>query len=119
MSVRGSYVLAVRLFCWLSKEGGRRCRCGAPTCSPSNQQNLGTIHNSNLCTEIFEYTSPDEVAFCNASIALSAFAKAASEAEPASFDFEELARVTRVATKNLNKVIDRTTIPWRRRAGPT
>merc|ERR1712178_617171 len=40
----------------------------------SNQQNLGTIHNSNLCTEIIEYTSPDEVAVCNlASIALPAF----------------------------------------------
>merc|ERR1712186_293304 len=42
----------------------------------SNQQNLGTIHSSNLCTEIIEYTSPDEIAVCNlASIALSAFAK--------------------------------------------
>ena len=78
----------------------------------SNQQNLGTIHNSNLCTEIIEYTSPEEVAVCNlASIALSAFAKAASAEKAASFDFEGLARVTRVATKNLNKVIDRNYYP--------
>merc|ERR1712193_216861 len=63
----------------------------------SNQQNLGTIHNSNLCTEIIEYTSPDEVAVCNlASIALSAFAQ--SEDKP--FDSEGLYKVTKVATKN-------------------
>merc|ERR1712070_655903 len=69
----------------------------------SNQQNLGTIHCSNLCTEIVEYTSPDEVAVCNlASVALSAFAK--SEDEP--YDFDGLYKVTKVATRNLNKVID-------------
>merc|ERR1719486_1464026 len=69
----------------------------------SNQQNLGTIHNSNLCTEIIEYTSADEVAVCNlASIALSQFAK--SDTEP--YDFEGLYKVTKVATRNLNKVID-------------
>merc|ERR1719502_1062627 len=74
----------------------------------SNQQNLGTIHCSNLCTEIIEYTSPDEVAVCNlASIALSAFAK--GENEP--YDFEGLYKVTKVATKNLNKVIDRNYYP--------
>merc|ERR1711959_573990 len=74
----------------------------------SNQQNLGTIHNSNLCTEIVEYTSADEVAVCNlASIALSAFAQ--SEDKP--FDFEGLYKVTKVATKNLNKVIDRNYYP--------
>merc|ERR1719258_108611 len=74
----------------------------------SNQQNLGTIHCSNLCTEIVEYTSPDEVAVCNlASIALSAFAK--SKDEP--FDFDGLYRVTKVATRNLNKVIDRNYYP--------
>merc|ERR1719390_226984 len=67
----------------------------------SNQQNLGTIHCSNLCTEIIEYTSPDEVAVCNlASIALSAFAKIGQP-----FDFDGLYRVTKVATRNLNKVI--------------
>merc|ERR1711998_284351 len=56
----------------------------------SNQQNLGTIHCSNLCTEIIEYTSADEVAVCNlASIALSAFAR--GESEP--YDFENLYKV--------------------------
>merc|ERR1712054_393137 len=74
----------------------------------SNQKNLGTIHCSNLCTEIIEYTSSDEVAVCNlASIALSAFAK--GENEP--YDFEGLYKVTKVATKNLNKVIDRNYYP--------
>jgi len=74
----------------------------------SNQQNLGTIHCSNLCTEIVEYTSPDEVAVCNlASIALPAFVRDEGEA----YDFEELYRVTKVATKNLNKVIDRNYYP--------
>merc|ERR1712003_419549 len=74
----------------------------------SNQQNLGTIHCSNLCTEIIEYTSADEVAVCNlASIALSAFAR--GEGEP--YDFEGLYRVTKVATRNLNKVIDRNYYP--------
>merc|ERR1711904_682206 len=59
----------------------------------SNQQNLGTIHNSNLCTEIIEYTSADEVAVCNlASIALSQFAQ---RDQP--YDFKELYRVTKVA----------------------
>jgi len=73
----------------------------------SNQQNLGTIHCSNLCTEIVEYTSPDEVAVCNlASIALSAFAYAE---EP--YDFQGLFEVTKVATRNLNKVIDRNHYP--------
>jgi len=75
--------------------------------SKSNQQNLGTIHNSNLCTEIIEYTSPDEVAVCNlASVALSQFAKAGED-----YDFQQLYQVTKVATKNLNKVIDRNYYP--------
>merc|ERR1719359_915218 len=74
----------------------------------SNQQNLGTIHCSNLCTEIVEYTSPDEVAVCNlASIALPAFARGKDEP----YDFEGLYRVTKVATRNLNKVIDRNYYP--------
>merc|ERR1712032_1340960 len=65
--------------------------------SKSNQQNLGTIHCSNLCTEIIEYTSADEVAVCNlASIALPAFA---SRVEGAEFDFQGLYEVTKVATK--------------------
>jgi len=73
----------------------------------SNQQNLGTIHCSNLCTEIIEYTSADEVAVCNlASIALSQYAKAG---EP--YDFDGLYRVTQVATRNLNKVIERNYYP--------
>jgi len=77
--------------------------------SKSNQQNLGTIHCSNLCTEIIEYTSADEVAVCNlASIALSAFA---SRQEGVEFDFQRLYEVTKVATKNLNKVIDRNYYP--------
>jgi ribonucleoside-diphosphate reductase alpha subunit len=75
----------------------------------SNQQNLGTIHNSNLCTEIVEYTSKDEVAVCNlASIALSAFVRGERVED---YDFEELRRVTQVATRNLNRVIDRNYYP--------
>merc|ERR1712176_640682 len=74
----------------------------------SNQQNLGTIHSSNLCTEIVEYTSPEEVAVCNlASIALPAFVKSEEKA----YDFQGLYEVTKVATRNLNKVIDRNYYP--------
>merc|ERR1740121_1721229 len=74
----------------------------------SNQQNLGTIHNSNLCTEIIEYTSADEVAVCNlASVALPSFVKEGGK----EYDFQGLYNVTRVATKNLNKVIDRNYYP--------
>jgi len=74
----------------------------------SNQQNLGTIHCSNLCTEIIEYTSAEEVAVCNlASIALSSFASREEE----SFDFQRLYEVTKVATRNLNKVIERNFYP--------
>ena len=72
----------------------------------SNQKNLGTIRSSNLCTEIIEYTSPDEVAVCNlASIALPMFVK------DGAFDHEELYRVTKRVTKNLNRVIDRNYYP--------
>merc|ERR1719169_199146 len=74
----------------------------------SNQQNLGTIHSSNLCTEIIEYTSAEEVAVCNlASIALSAFARGPGQ----EYDFQGLYEVTKVATRNLNKVIDRNYYP--------
>jgi ribonucleoside-diphosphate reductase alpha chain len=67
----------------------------------SNQQNLGTIKSSNLCTEIMEYTSAEEVAVCNlASIALPRFV------ETGAFDFEKLYDITYELTKNLNKVID-------------
>lgn len=72
----------------------------------SNQQNLGTIKSSNLCTEIVEYTSPEEVAVCNlASINLSAFVTESS-INGKSFDFQKLYEVTKVVAKNLNKVID-------------
>ena len=68
----------------------------------SNQKNLGIIKSSNLCTEIIEYTSPEESAVCNlASIALSQFVK-----EDKSFDYDELHRVTEIITNNLNRVID-------------
>jgi ribonucleoside-diphosphate reductase alpha chain len=68
----------------------------------SNQKNLGTIKSSNLCTEIMEYTSPDEVAVCNlASIALNKFVT-----ENRTFDFKKLFDITRIVTKNLNRVID-------------
>lgn len=69
----------------------------------SNQQNLGTIKSSNLCTEIIEYTSPDEIAVCNlASIAVNMFVKK----ETKEYDFQKLREVTKVVTKNLNKIID-------------
>ena len=74
----------------------------------SNQQNLGTIKSSNLCTEIVEYTSAEEVAVCNlASISLSKFADYDSK----TFDYESLHRVTKRVTRNLNTVIDRTFYP--------
>jgi ribonucleoside-diphosphate reductase alpha chain len=67
----------------------------------SNQKNLGTIRSSNLCTEIVEYTAPDEVAVCNlASIALPMFVK------DGQFDFDKLFEVSYILTKNLNKIID-------------
>ena len=68
----------------------------------SNQQNLGVIKSSNLCTEIIEYTSPDEVAVCNlASIALPKYVS-----EDKEFDHQKLFEVTYQATLNLNKIID-------------
>ena len=78
----------------------------------SNQQNLGTIKCSNLCTEIVEYTSPDEAAVCNlASIALPMMVKTNETTNEIYFDFELLKDVTIVATKNLNKIIDRNFYP--------
>ena len=69
----------------------------------SNQKNLGTIRSSNLCTEIMEYTSADEVAVCNlASISLGKFV----DTEKKTYDFQRLYDVTRIVTRNLNKVID-------------
>ncbi|KAI9189616.1 ribonucleotide-diphosphate reductase subunit rnr1 [Blastocladiella emersonii ATCC 22665] len=68
----------------------------------SNQQNLGTIRCSNLCTEIVEYTAPDEVAVCNlASVSLPAFVEGKD-----SFNFKKLHDVTKVMTRNLNRIID-------------
>lgn len=70
--------------------------------SKSNQQNLGTIKSSNLCCEIMEYTSKDEVAVCNlASLCLPKFIN-----EDGTYNFEKLHDVTRKVTKNLNRVID-------------
>ena len=72
----------------------------------SNQKNLGTIKSSNLCTEIIEYTAPDEVAVCNlASIALPRFV------QNGTFDFQKLYEITKVITRNLNKVIDNNYYP--------
>ena len=72
-----------------------------PLTAKSNQQNLGTIKSSNLCTEIIEYSAPDEVAVCNlASLALPAFINNGQ------YDFKKLHAVTKVVTKNLNRVID-------------
>ena len=72
----------------------------------SNQQNLGTIKSSNLCTEIIEYSSPTETAVCNlASLALPAFV-VRGEDGTSRYDYEALMAATRVAIRNLNKVID-------------
>merc|ERR1719266_1549278 len=69
----------------------------------SNQQNLGTIKCSNLCTEIVEYSAPDEVAVCNlASIAVNQFVNASTKI----YDFKRLKEVTKVVTRNLNKIIN-------------
>jgi ribonucleoside-diphosphate reductase alpha subunit len=72
----------------------------------SNQQNLGTIKSSNLCTEIIEYSSPTETAVCNlASLALPAFVVKDASEKPI-FDYDALMNATRVAVRNLNRVID-------------
>ena len=72
----------------------------------SNQQNLGTIRSSNLCTEIIEYTAPDEVAVCNlASLALPKYVN------DGAFDHDKLFQVTYQVTKNLNCIIDRNYYP--------
>ena len=73
----------------------------------SNQQNLGTIKSSNLCTEIIEYTAPDEIAVCNlASLALPKYVN-----EDKSFDHNKLFEVTYQATVNLNRIIDENYYP--------
>jgi ribonucleoside-diphosphate reductase alpha subunit len=74
----------------------------------SNQKNLGVIKSSNLCTEILEYTDKDETAVCNlASIALPKFVNT----ETKTFDYDALHKVTKIVTKNLNRVIDRNYYP--------
>lgn len=78
----------------------------------SNQQNLGTIKCSNLCTEIVEYTAPDEAAVCNlASISLSKLVTPATDYNEGSFDFDKLNEISMVVTKNLNRIIDRNFYP--------
>jgi ribonucleoside-diphosphate reductase alpha chain len=75
--------------------------------SKSNQQNLGTIKSSNLCTEIIEYTAPDEIAVCNlASLALPKYIT-----DEGTFDHDKLFEVTYQATVNLNKIIDENFYP--------
>jgi ribonucleoside-diphosphate reductase alpha subunit len=72
----------------------------------SNQSNIGTIKSSNLCTEIMEVSGPDETAVCNlASICLPTFVK------DGEFDFDKLQEVTRIVTRNLNRVIDKNYYP--------
>lgn len=67
----------------------------------SNQKNIGTIRSSNLCTEIMEYTNADEVSVCNlASLALPRYVSSGG------FDFQKLYKVTKIVTRNLNKIID-------------
>jgi len=74
----------------------------------SNQKNLGTIKSSNLCTEIIEYTDKDETSVCNlASIALPKYVNE----ETRSFDYQKLHEITKIVTKNLNRVIDRNFYP--------
>lgn len=74
----------------------------------SNHQHLGTIKSSNLCCEVIQYTSPDEIAVCNlASISLPRF----YNYESGTFNFDALHRVTKVITRNLNKVIDNNYYP--------
>jgi ribonucleotide reductase alpha subunit len=74
----------------------------------SNQKNLGTIKSSNLCTEIMEYSAPDQYAVCNlASIGLSRFVNLNTN----EFDYDLLYKITKIITKNLNKVIDKNYYP--------
>lgn len=76
----------------------------------TNQKNLGTIKSSNLCCEIVEYSSPEEVAVCNlASIALPSFVE--KDASTSWYNFDKLHEVTKVVTRNLNRIIDRNFYP--------
>ena len=89
-------------------ETGTPYMCYKDACNAkSNQQNLGTIKSSNLCTEIVEFTDAEEVAVCNlASLSLPAFVK-----DGKFFDFQKLHEVARVVTRNLNRVIDKNFYP--------
>merc|ERR1719197_1092631 len=99
-------------------ETGTPYMCYKDACNnKSNQKNLGTIKSSNLCTEIIEYTSSEEVAVCNlASLNLSAFVLNSKHnypldnnfdpSKPPTYDFQKLYEITKVVTRNLNKVID-------------
>ena len=74
--------------------------------SKSNHKHLGTIKSSNLCCEIIEYTSPDEIAVCNlASISLPRYV------QDGKFNYEKLHEVTKVITRNLNRIIDHNYYP--------
>lgn len=74
----------------------------------SNQMNIGTIYNSNLCTEIVEYSRPDEIAVCNlASLTLVKFVKFYDDTGKPYFDFGALHKTTQLLTRNLNRCIDR------------
>ena len=93
---------------WLSilrsqSETGNPYMCYKDSCNKkSNQKNLGTIRSSNLCTEIMEFSSKDEIAVCNlASINLTSFVT-----ETLSYDFQKLYEVSKRVTRNLNRVID-------------
>ena len=78
----------------------------------SNQANIGVVKSSNLCTEIMEVSGPGETAVCNlASLCLPAFVKDSSDGTGRSFDFFNLQEVTRVITRNLNRVIDKNYYP--------
>jgi ribonucleoside-diphosphate reductase alpha subunit len=85
----------------------------------SNQKNIGTVKSSNLCTEIMEVSTPSETAVCNlASLCLPAFLKPVNMVGPEgtpcfTFDFDKLQEVTRVVTRNLNRVIDKNYYPTR------
>eukprot|EP00127_Corallochytrium_limacisporum_P007259 Clim_evm15s245 gene=Clim_evmTU15s245 len=77
----------------------------------SNQKNLGTIKSSNLCGEILEYTSKDEVAVCNlASLALNRFVEEDEDGRPV-YNFHQLRQIAKMVTKNLDKVVDRSWYP--------
>ena len=77
----------------------------------SNQKNIGTIKSSNLCCEILEFTSPEEIAVCNlASICLPMFVENNEEGEPF-YNFEKLHKIVKIITKNLNKIIDKNFYP--------